>query len=79
MRDRLTGGLRRFPGKAREGHDLLHAPFRVTTHRGHAVQTFQSLELALEAAEALGPEHYVIDRHGLQIWNQERKLLRDEE
>ena len=43
------------------------------------VQTFQSLELALEAAEALGPEHFVIDRHGLQIWNQERKLLRDEE
>jgi hypothetical protein len=79
MRDRLTGGLRGFPGKAREGNDLLHAPFRVTTHRGHTVQTFQSLELALEAAEALGPEHYVIDRHGLQIWNQERKLLRDEE
>jgi hypothetical protein len=43
------------------------------------VQTFQSLELALEAAEALGPGHYVIDRHGLQIWNQQRKLLRDEE
>jgi hypothetical protein len=79
MRDRLTGGLRRFPGKAKEDHDLLHAPFRVTTHRGDTVQTFQSLELALDAAEALGPEHYVIDRHGLQIWNQERKLLRDEE
>jgi hypothetical protein len=78
MRDRITGDLRRFPGKPREGSDLLHAPFRVTTHRGHTVQTFQSLELALEAAEALGPEHYVIDRHGLQIWNQ-RKLLRDEE
>jgi hypothetical protein len=57
----------------------VHAPFRVTTHRGHTVQTFQSLELALEAAEALGPDHYVIDRHGLQIWNQQRKLLRNEE
>jgi hypothetical protein len=43
------------------------------------VQTFQSLELALEAAEALGSDHYVIDRHGLQIWNPQRKLLRDEE
>jgi hypothetical protein len=79
MRDRPTGGLPRFPRKAREGGDLLHAPFRVTTHRGHTVQTFQSLELALEAAEALGPDHYVIDRHGLQIWNQQRKLVRDEE
>jgi hypothetical protein len=54
-------------------------PFRVTTHRGHTVQTFQSLELALEAAESLGPAHYVIDRHGLQIWNPQRKLLRNEE
>jgi len=74
-----TAGIRRFLRNAREGEDLLHAPFRVTTHRGHTVQTFQSLELALEAAEALGPDHYVIDRHGLQIWNQQRKLLRDEE
>jgi hypothetical protein len=64
--------------KARENHGL-HAPFRVTTHRGHTVQTFQSLELALEAAESLGPDHYVIDRHGLQIWNPQRKLLRNEE
>jgi hypothetical protein len=79
MRDRLAAGLRRFIGKAREGQDLLHAPFHVTTHRGHTVQTFQSLELALEAAEALGPHHYVIDRHGEQIWNQQRKLLRNEE
>jgi hypothetical protein len=31
------------------GHDV-HAPFHVTTHRGHTVQTFQSLELAIEAA-----------------------------
>ena len=30
-------------------------------------------------AEALGPDYYVIDRHGLQIWNQQRKLLRNEE
>jgi len=74
-----TAGIRRFLRNARAGEDLLHAPFRVTTHRGHTVQTFQSLELALEAAEALGPGHYVIDRHGLQIWNQQRKLLRDEE
>ena len=78
MRDHPTA-FRRFLGKARAGDDLLHAPFRVTTHRGHTVQTFQSLELALEAAEALGPDHYVIDRHGLQIWDQKRKLLRDEE
>ena len=76
MRDQRTAG--RFLRKAREGDDLLHAPFRVTAHRGHTVQTFQSLELALEAAEALGPDHYVIDRHGLQIWNPQRKLLRDE-
>jgi hypothetical protein len=43
------------------------------------VQTFLSLEAALEAAASLGPDHYVIDRHGLQIWNPERKLLRNEE
>ena len=78
MLDHITTRLRRFLGKATEGHDV-HAPFRVTTNRGHTVQTFQSLELALEAAEALGPDHYVIDRHGLQIWNQQRKLLRNEE
>jgi hypothetical protein len=40
---------------------------------------FQSLELALEAADALGPDHYVIDRHGLQIWNSQGKVLRNEE
>ena len=78
MLHQLTARLRRFLGEAGEGHDL-HAPFRVTTHRGHTVQTFQSLELALEAAESLGPDHYVIDRHGLQIWNPQRKLLRNEE
>ena len=78
MQDQLTARLRKFLGKAREGHEV-HAPFRVTTHHGHTVQTFQSLELALEAAEALGRDHYVIDRHGLQIWNQQRKLLRNEE
>jgi hypothetical protein len=74
----LLARLRKFLGKARETHDL-HAPFRVTTHHGHTVQTFQSVELALEAAEHLGPDHYVIDRHGLQIWNPQRKLLRNEE
>ena len=78
MLDQLTARLRGFFGKPRDGH-YIHAPFRVTTHRGHIVQTFQSLELALEAAEALGPDHYVIDRHGLQIWNPQRKLLRNEE
>jgi hypothetical protein len=78
MLDQVTARLRKFLGKAIQGHGL-HAPFRVTTHRGHTVQTFQSLELALEAAEALGPDHYVIDRHGLQIWNPQRKLLRNEE
>ena len=64
--------------QTREGHGL-HGPFRVMTHRGHTVQTFQSLELALEAAKSLGPDHYVIDRHGLQIWNPQRELLRNEE
>ena len=78
MLDQLTARLRKFLVKAREVGGL-HAPFRVTTHRGHTVQTFQSLELALEAAESLGPDHYVIDRHGLQIWNPQRKLLRNEE
>ena len=70
--------LHMYIGKAREGHDV-HAPFRVTTHLGHTVQIFQSLELALEAAQSLGPDYYVIDRHGLQIWNPQRKLLRNEE
>jgi hypothetical protein len=27
----------------------------------------------------LGQDHYVVDRHGLQIWNPQRKLLRNEE
>ena len=78
MPSEITARLRRFLGKSGEGHGV-HAPFRVTTHRGHTVQAFESLELALEAAEALGPGHYVIDRHGLQVWNQQRKLLRNEE
>jgi hypothetical protein len=78
MPNGITARLRGFLGKSREGHGV-HAPFRVTTHRGHTLQTFQSLELALEAAEALGPDHYVTDRHGLQIWNPQRKLLRNEE
>jgi hypothetical protein len=78
MLDKVTARLRRFFRKTSEGHTL-HAPFRVTTHRGHTVQRLHSLELALEAAEALGPDHYVIDRHGLQIWNPQRKLVRNEE
>ena len=78
MLNQVIARLRKFIGKARDGHGL-HVPFRVTTHRGHTVQTFQSLELALEAAESLGPDHYVTDRHGLQIWNPQRKLLRNEE
>ena len=78
MLDKVTDRLRKFLRETSEGHGL-HAPFRVTTHHGHTVQTFQSLELALEAAEALGPDHYVIDRHGLQIWNPQRKLVRNEE
>ena len=77
-RRRMIARLGKFLGKAGEQHGL-HAPFRVTTHRGHTVQTFQSLELALEAAQSLGPDHYVIDRHGLQIWNPQRELLRNEE
>jgi len=78
MLDKVTARLRKFLRKTSEAHSL-HTPFRVTTRRGHTVQTFQSLELALEAAEALGPDHYVIDRHGLQIWNPQRKLVRNEE
>ena len=78
MLNQVTARLRKFLGKARRDHGL-HAPFRVTTHRGHTVQTFQSLESAIEAVESLGPDHYVVDRHGLQIWNSERKLLRSEE
>jgi hypothetical protein len=78
MPNQAIARLRRYIGKDREGHDV-HAPFHVTTHRGHTVQTFQSLELALEAAQSLGPDHYVIDRHGLQIWSPQRKLLRNEE
>ena len=64
--------------QTKDGHGL-HGPFRVTNHRRHTVQTFQSLELALEAAKSLGPDHYVIDRHGLQIWNPQRKVLRNDE
>jgi hypothetical protein len=78
MLDQITARLRKVLGIAKGGHGL-HAPFRVTTHHGHTVQTFQSLETAIEAAEALGPDHYVIDRPGLQIWNSQRKLLRNEE
>src|ERR1700758_3904169 len=58
--------LRKFLGIAEKGH-ALHAPFHVTTHHGHTVQTFESLELAIEAAETLGPDHYIVDRHGMQI------------
>src|SRR6516162_8620074 len=39
MLDKLTARLRKFFRKTSERHDL-HAPFRVTTHRGHSVQTF---------------------------------------
>jgi hypothetical protein len=78
MLNNITVGLRKVLGKPRECHDL-HTPFHVTTHHGHIIQTFQSLESALEAAESLGPDHYVIDLHGLQIWNSQRRLLRNEE
>ena len=78
MLNQVAARLRKFLGKARKVHGL-HAPFHVTTHHGHTVQTFQSLELAIEAAKSLGSDHYVIDRHGLQIWNPQRKLLRNEE
>jgi hypothetical protein len=69
MPNEITACLRRFLGKSGERHGV-HAPFRVTTHRGHTVQTFESLELALQAAEGLGPD---------AIWNPQRKLLRSEE
>jgi hypothetical protein len=35
--------------------------------------------MALEAAKTLGADHLVIDRHGLQMWNSQRQLLRNEE
>ena len=64
----MLNRLRKLLGKATEGRSL-HAPFHVTTHHGHIVQTFLSLEAALEAAASLGPDHYVIDRHGFpQPW-----------
>jgi hypothetical protein len=78
MLDQVIARLHKFVRNTKGDHGL-HAPFRVTTHRGHTVQTFQSLELALEAAKSSGPDHYVIDRHGLQIWNPQRELLRNEE
>ena len=78
MLNQVIARFRKFLGKAREDHGL-HAPFRVTTRRGHTMQSFQSLELAIEAAQSLGPDHYVVDRHGLQIWSPQRKLLRNEE
>jgi hypothetical protein len=78
MLNRLAARFRKLFGKARARHGL-HAPFRVTTRRGHTVQTFDSLELAIEAAESLGSDHYVSDRNGLQIWNPQRQLLRSEE
>jgi hypothetical protein len=76
MLNQLIARLCRSLGEAKEGHGL-HAP--LTTRRGHIVQTFQSLELAIEAAASLGADHYVVDGHGLQIWNPQRKLLRNEE
>ena len=48
----MLNRLRKLLGKATEGHGL-HAPFHVTTHHGHIVQTFLSLEAALEAAKSL--------------------------
>lgn len=78
MLNRVIARLGQVLGRARKHHGL-HAPFYVTTNHGHIVQTLQSLEMAIETAESLGPDHYIIDRHGLQIWNPERKLLRNEE
>jgi hypothetical protein len=78
MLTQVIARLRKIFRKARRSHGL-HAPFHVTTHRGHTVQMFQSLELAIETAESLGPDHYVVDRHGLQNWSPQRKLLRNEE
>jgi hypothetical protein len=78
MLNHITTRLRKVAEKARTAHGL-HAPFHVTTQHGHTVQTFESLELAIEAAESLGPGHYVTDRHGFQIWDPQRKLLRSEE
>jgi hypothetical protein len=71
----VTTRSRKVSGRAREDHGVpVHAPFRVTTHRGHTMRIFESLESAIEVAASLGPDHHIIDRHGLQIWNPERKL-----
>ena len=78
MLNQVVARLRRFLGTDGK-HGDLHAPFYVTTNHGHIVRTLQSLELAIEVAESLGPDHYIIDRHGLQIWNPARKLLRNAE
>ena len=53
MLNQVIARFRKFLGKAREGHGL-HAPFRVTTRRGHSMQMFQSLELAIEARRIFG-------------------------
>jgi hypothetical protein len=73
MLNKVTARLSKFLRKTSKRHRL-HAPFCVTTHRGHTVQTFQSLELALEAAKALGPDHYVIDRHRLADLEPAKKI-----
>jgi hypothetical protein len=39
MLNQVAARLRQFFGKARESHGL-HAPFHVTTHHGHIVQSF---------------------------------------
>ena len=52
MLNQVAARLRKFLGRARKGHGV-HAPFHVTTYRGHTVQTFQSLELAIELARKI--------------------------
>jgi len=54
MLHQVISRLLKFVGKAKGGQNL-HAPFRVTTHRGHTVQLFKSLETALEAANIHPP------------------------
>src|SRR5262249_32174559 len=56
--------IRRSGGDAGRGRRAAHArePPGDARRSGHTVQTFQSLELALETAQSLGPDHYVIER-----------------
>jgi len=54
MLDKVTARLRKFLRKTSEGHSL-HAPFRVTTHRGHSACPLQ------RAAGSSRPSHLLTE------------------